>query len=90
MIMPLLPLILGLACTSVVTEISYNEKNIYEADVHFLAEVEWRKEVLVLLDDLKEDSDGEDSDRFSPGRDSGPPSGDTTGSIAWAKVCGTL
>lgn len=58
-------LILALACTSVVTEISYNDKNIYEADVHFLAEVEWRKEILVLLDDLQDDNDGGDCDRFS-------------------------
>ena len=49
---------------TVVTEISYN-KNIYEADVRFLAEVEWCKEILVLLDDLQDDNDGGDCHRFS-------------------------
>nr|VWP00731.1 Chimeric spermidine synthase/saccharopine dehydrogenase [Ganoderma boninense] len=75
-----------LACTSVVTEISYNEKGTHEADVHFLTEVEWRQEVLVLLQDLQEDSGEKDSDRFGPWRDCGSSSGDATARIAWAKV----
>ncbi|PIL34268.1 hypothetical protein GSI_03043 [Ganoderma sinense ZZ0214-1] len=75
----------ALACTSVVTEISYNEKDTYEADVHFLAEVEWRKEVLVLLKDLQEDFDEKDC----PWSDFGPPSADAPASIAWAKIYAT-
>lgn len=85
-VLTLLPLTPFLACTSVVTEISHNYKDVYEADVHFLAEVEWRKEVSVLLGDLQEDSDEKDSSRYSPWRDTGPSSDDAMASIAWAKV----
>ncbi|KAJ3045080.1 hypothetical protein HDV00_011805 [Rhizophlyctis rosea] len=41
------------ACTSVVTEISYNKDNEkYEADIEFLSEAEWRAELEVLLKDI--------------------------------------
>ncbi|KAH8084308.1 hypothetical protein BXZ70DRAFT_957636 [Cristinia sonorae] len=45
------------ACTSVVTEISYHGKSSIEGDVSFLSDAEWRAELGVLLDDLK-DADG--------------------------------
>ena len=41
-----------IACTAVVTEISYHKKKTIEADVSFLSEAEWREELSVLLDDL--------------------------------------
>ena len=46
-----------LACTAVVTEISYHKEKTIEADVSFLSEKEWRDELEILLDDLL-DQDG--------------------------------
>ncbi|THV08632.1 hypothetical protein K435DRAFT_883341 [Dendrothele bispora CBS 962.96] len=45
------------ACTAVVTEIGYHDKNTIDADVSFLTEAEWRAELAVLLHDLV-DEDG--------------------------------
>lgn len=43
------------ACTAVVTEIAYHDKNTIEADVSFLSMEEWIAELKVLLDDLVEE-----------------------------------
>ena len=43
------------ACTAVVTEISYHKEKTIEADVSFLSEKEWRDELEVLLEDLLDD-----------------------------------
>ncbi|KDQ65115.1 hypothetical protein JAAARDRAFT_188367 [Jaapia argillacea MUCL 33604] len=40
------------ACTAVVTQIAYHDKNTIDADVSFLSETEWREELAVLLEDL--------------------------------------
>ncbi|KAK7470729.1 hypothetical protein VKT23_002151 [Stygiomarasmius scandens] len=45
------------ACTAVVTEIGYHDKNTIDADVSFLTEAEWKQELAVLLHDLV-DEDG--------------------------------
>ncbi|KZV83402.1 hypothetical protein EXIGLDRAFT_754416 [Exidia glandulosa HHB12029] len=45
------------ACTAVVTEISYHDKNTIEGDVAFLSRNEWREEIKVLLSDMV-DEDG--------------------------------
>ncbi|KAF8812373.1 hypothetical protein BYT27DRAFT_7087741 [Phlegmacium glaucopus] len=45
------------ACTAVVTELAYHEKNTIDADISFLSELEWRQELGVLLQDLV-DEDG--------------------------------
>ena len=42
------------ACTSVVTELSYHDKPTIEADVSFLSEDEWKKELTILLQDLQD------------------------------------
>lgn len=41
-----------LACTAVVTELSYHKKTTIEADISFLSEEEWRQELAVLLHDI--------------------------------------
>ena len=43
------------ACTAVVTEISYHDKHFIAADVSFLTEKEWRDELQLLLEDLIDD-----------------------------------
>ncbi|KAF5370055.1 hypothetical protein D9758_001123 [Tetrapyrgos nigripes] len=45
------------ACTAVVTEIGYHDKNTIDADVSFLSASEWKQELAVLLHDLV-DEDG--------------------------------
>lgn len=41
------------ACTAVVTEISYNIKNeLYRAEIEFISQDEWRKELAVLYQEL--------------------------------------
>lgn len=45
------------ACTAVVTELAYHQKNTIDADISFLSELEWRQELGVLLQDLV-DEDG--------------------------------
>lgn len=41
------------ACTAVVTEISYNSKNdLYRAEIEFISQAEWRKELTVLFQEL--------------------------------------
>lgn len=47
----------SLACTAVVTEISYHKKSTIDADISFLSENEWRQELTVLLHDIV-DEDG--------------------------------
>ena len=65
-----------LACTAVVTELSYHNKPTIDADISFLSEAEWRAELSVLLHDLV-DEDG-NIKRFTDLKsDSG---------VAWSKV----
>lgn len=40
------------ACTAVVTEIGYHNKNTIAAEVEFLALSEWKAELEILVDDL--------------------------------------
>ncbi|KAI0786384.1 hypothetical protein C8Q75DRAFT_771545 [Abortiporus biennis] len=64
------------ACTAVVTEIGYHNKNTIDADVSFLSEHEWREELKVLLDDLV-DEDGNIKRSTDLRSDAG---------VAWSKV----
>lgn len=42
------------ACTAVITEVSYHAKSTIEADISFLTMGEWRTEIDVLLQDIKD------------------------------------
>ncbi|KAG8716350.1 hypothetical protein FRC09_015864 [Ceratobasidium sp. 395] len=44
------------ACTAVVTEIAYHDKNTIAADIEFLALSEWKAELEVLLEDLVDEN----------------------------------
>lgn len=57
-LLKIMPLNEHVACTSVVTEIAYHAAPTIDADVSFLSEVEWRKELVILRDDLV-DQDGD-------------------------------
>ncbi|KAG6820967.1 hypothetical protein H0H93_009203, partial [Arthromyces matolae] len=43
------------ACTSVVTEISYNELEDFRADLHFVKRSEWTAELKMLMGDINDD-----------------------------------
>ncbi|KAG6902445.1 hypothetical protein C0995_016624 [Termitomyces sp. Mi166 len=43
------------ACTSVITEISYNDENDYRADIHFVTREEWMRELGILKGDIRDD-----------------------------------
>ncbi|KAG6889387.1 hypothetical protein C0992_005519 [Termitomyces sp. T32_za158] len=43
------------ACTSVVTEISYNDEDDYRADIHFVTRTEWMQELKNLKGDIGDD-----------------------------------
>lgn len=64
------------ACTAVVTEISYHDKDTIDADVSFLSEAEWKQELAILLTDLV-DEDGNLKRSTDMKSDAG---------IAWQKV----
>lgn len=64
------------ACTAVVTEIGYHDKNVIAAEVEFLALSEWKAELEILLDDLV-DEDGRLKRLSDLRSDSG---------VAWHKV----
>lgn len=66
------------ACTSVVTQISYHEKNTIDATITFLSAEDWHQELVTLLQELKGFDDTNDSGRsITTISDNG---------IAWAKV----
>ena len=45
------------ACTAVVTELSYNYSDIsYRAEIEFITEEDWRKELTILFQDLLNDN----------------------------------
>ena len=45
------------ACTAVVTELSYNYETIaYRAEIEFITADEWRKELIILFNDLIDDN----------------------------------
>lgn len=52
------------ASTSVVTEISWNDSDdpekVFRAEIEFISETEWKEEMEILLDDLKNATKGED------------------------------
>lgn len=64
------------ACTAVVTELAYHNKQTIDADVSFLSEAEWRAELDVLLHDLV-DEDGNIKRNTDLKSDAG---------VAWQKV----
>ncbi|CAE6530132.1 unnamed protein product [Rhizoctonia solani] len=64
------------ACTAVVTEIGYHDKNSIVAEVEFLARLEWKSELEILLDDLVEENGK--LKRLSDLR--------TDAGVAWAKM----
>lgn len=64
------------ACTAVVTELAYHQKNTIDADISFLSELEWRQELAVLLQDLV-DEDGNIKRTMDLKSDAG---------VAWQKV----
>jgi hypothetical protein len=66
------------ACTAVVTEIAYHDRDTIDGDVSFLGEREWRDEIDVLLSDLV-DEDGSIKRATDLRSDAG---------IAWSKVGG--
>jgi hypothetical protein len=70
-------LIVLLACTAVITEISYHKKKAIEADISFLTKDEWKAELEILLEDMVEE-DGS-LRRFTDMR--------SDAGIAWQKVC---
>lgn len=70
------PICCILACTAVVTEISYHTKKTIDADVSFLGEAEWRSELKLLVEDLV-DEDGNVKSVKSLQNEAG---------IAWSKV----
>ena len=45
------------ACTSVITEIRHNGKNMIEADIQYLTTAEWKDELKHLLKDLQDTRD---------------------------------
>ena len=65
-----------IACTAVVTEISYHDKETINADVSFLSEAEWRSELKILVEDLV-DEDGKVKSVKSLNNEAG---------VAWSKV----
>jgi predicted 3-demethylubiquinone-9 3-methyltransferase (glyoxalase superfamily) len=65
------------ACTAVVTELAYHNKQTIDADVSFLSEAEWRAELDVLLHDLV-DEDGNIRRSTDLKSDAG---------VAWQKAC---
>lgn len=71
---------LPLACTAVVTEIAYHNKQTIDADVSFLSLAEWRSELAVLLHDMI-DEDGNLKRSTDLKSDAG---------IAWSKVSVSL
>ena len=46
------------ACTSVITEIQYNDQDTIKADIEYLTTAEWRDELEHLLKDSKDTRDG--------------------------------
>lgn len=68
---------LYVACTAVVTEISYHTDKNIAADVSFLTEKEWREELQLLLEDLV-DEDGTLKRTTDLRSEAG---------VAWHKVC---
>ena len=46
-----------IACTAVITEISYHKEKFIAATISFLSEEEWRAELSILLSDLKDVDD---------------------------------
>ncbi|EUC63310.1 GTPase SLIP-GC protein, partial [Rhizoctonia solani AG-3 Rhs1AP] len=64
------------ACTAVVTEIGYHDKDSISAEVGFLARPEWKSELEILLDDLVEENGK--LKRLSDLR--------TDAGVAWAKI----
>src|ERR1700733_7370954 len=65
-----------IACTAVVTEISYHAKKTIDADVSFLSEADWRSELKLLVEDLV-DEDGNVKSVKNLQNEAG---------IAWSKV----
>ena len=66
------------ACTAVVTEISFNhEQEPYRANIEFVSQAEWERELKIMFDDLL-DSNGQVS------RDCANE--DTDAGIAWQKI----
>ena len=66
------------ACTAVVTEISYNQKDIqYRAEVEFIARQDWEKELKILFKDLFDGSGEVSKDCTNEESDAG---------IAYAKI----
>ncbi|KAI0723405.1 hypothetical protein C8Q76DRAFT_783295 [Earliella scabrosa] len=61
------------ACTSVVTEISYSERGLFEAEIKFIGRHEFKREISDLLEDLHDEGDSETNEGVST-------------SIAFAKV----
>jgi GTPase SAR1 family protein len=49
------------ACTSAVTEVSYEEGDVYTARIEFVSYDEWREEISLLLGDLEDASESPDS-----------------------------
>jgi hypothetical protein len=42
----------SIACTAVITEVSYHDESVIRGEVEFLSETEWREELGILLRDL--------------------------------------
>ncbi|KAK5708963.1 hypothetical protein LTR17_020189 [Elasticomyces elasticus] len=69
------------ACTAVVTELSYNdsasEKSKYRAEIEFIQENDWRKELEILFKEVIDENGGISRDAQNP---------DTEAGIAYAKI----
>ena len=66
------------ACTAVVTELSYNYSNIsYRAEIEFIKEEDWSKELTILSQDLLNDNGEVSRDCNNPDSDAG---------VAYAKI----
>jgi hypothetical protein len=69
------------ACTAVVTEISFNESidedSRYRAEVEFVGSEDWRKELIVLFDEVFDKVHGMSKEANNP---------DTIAGVAWAKI----
>ncbi|KAK3655764.1 hypothetical protein LTR56_003413 [Elasticomyces elasticus] len=69
------------ACTAVVTELSYNdstsEKSKYRAEIGFIRENDWRKELEILFKEVIDENGGISRDAQNP---------DTEAGIAYAKI----
>ena len=69
------------ACTAVVTELSYNhtatEKSKYRAEIEFIKDSEWRKELEILFKEILDDSGHVSREAQNP---------DTEAGVAFAKI----